>query len=140
MTTANRQTRRAAKSKARKGKTRKVVPIKAQQGLALTDNERLTMENLTLKLSLAYQQMKAEQAPLLAQREHVGQEIGKRLGVEIGAYNINLDNGLLEPQNGGPSDPGDIPQPNQTTDEDPADPPTDETPGDDEEISDDGSS
>ena len=95
--TANRQQRRSTASKARKTKG-KVVPLNAQEGLRLTDVERLQMENLTLKVSVIQSQTKEQTAPLLAQREQLGFEIGERLGLKIGDYNINLDTGLLELQ------------------------------------------
>lgn len=86
-------------------KQHKVVPLNAQQGLKLTDDERLRMENLTLKVALIQSQAKEQSTPLLAQREAVGKAIGDRLGIEIGAYNIDLDKGTVTPQNGGPADP-----------------------------------
>ena len=104
--TANRQKRRAEKAKARKGKAKSnVVPIKPKAGLVLTEVERLQMENLTLKMQVIQSAAKEQMAPHLARREQIGSAVGERLGIEIAAYNINLDSGMLEPVNGGPADP-----------------------------------
>lgn len=113
MTTAKqrKQMRRAGRKvggtrpKVGSSKQHKVVPLNAQQGLKLTDHEQLRMENLTLRVALIQSQAKERSAPLLAQREAVGKAIGDRLGIEIGAYNIDLDKGTVTPQNGGPADP-----------------------------------
>ena len=81
----------------------KVVPLKARVGLVLTEDERLRMENLVLKMQLVQQSLDKKIAPLIALRDAIGAEAGKRLGIEIQAYEVNLDSGVLTPINGGPA-------------------------------------
>ena len=82
-----------------------VVPLRAKKGLRLSEDERLRMENLSLKMQLieqtAAQRVALKIAPMLEARKAIGDEIGERLGIEVTAYEANLETGELTPINGG---------------------------------------
>ena len=70
--------------------------------LALTDSERMAMENLTLKLTLIQRNAEQQAAPIAAAREDLGRAIGERLGIDMTAHTIDLDTGAIAPRNGHP--------------------------------------
>lgn len=111
-TKGNRKTRRAVASAARKGKTpENVVPLRAKAGLKMTEDERLRFENFTLKLDAVQARATAEASIHVAQRVELSKRIGKRLGVAMDAYNVDLETGELIPVNGGPEQAAAPPRP-----------------------------
>ncbi len=80
-----------------KPKTDTVVPIRAPAALSLTEDERLRIENFTLKAQIAQDGAMMKIAKLRQKVDAVGREAGKRLGIEILDYVIDLGNGELTP-------------------------------------------
>lgn len=85
--------------RARKAAEKNVIQIPTKKSLLLSEDECLRMENYTLKLQIIQEAAEKQAAPVLLQRAALGDKIGKRLGVDLGAYSIKLDTRELVPLN-----------------------------------------
>ncbi len=105
-------------SQARKTRRQnKVVPMIQRQGLKLTDDEQLRLENLSLKIQVIQQDANAKIAPLRALQYEAAIRACKRLGIEPEAYTLEYETGNVVPKNGGPEE-----QPKEATDADAGEP------------------
>ncbi|MCG8433503.1 MAG: hypothetical protein MJA83_05685 [Gammaproteobacteria bacterium] len=75
----------------------KVVPIRGKKGLKLTEEERLGLENCLLKIRIIQEEAQKNAAKFVARKEQLAAAIGKRLGIPMDAYNVNLETGDLVP-------------------------------------------
>jgi hypothetical protein len=97
-------TKSSAARKERSGRKKgKVVPMRQQQGLKLTENERVLFENYHLKFQLIQADAQRAADIVTAKRLELNKAIGERLGIAMDAYQVNLDSGDLTPINGGPT-------------------------------------
>lgn len=88
---------KASKARIRKKSEAKgeVVPIKPKKGLKLTEDELVRLENFQLKVQALQDKVVA---PVIAKQSALVQKVNKRLGVDISAYTVNWETGVLTPQ------------------------------------------
>lgn len=65
----------------------KVAPLK------LTEEERLRFENYTLKLRVIQHEAAKQAAVVVSKRMELAKEIGKRLGISMEGYTVNIKTG-----------------------------------------------
>ena len=61
--------------------------------LKLTEEERLRFENYTLKLSVIQHEAAKQSRVIVSERMELSEEIGKRLGVSMEGYTVNVKTG-----------------------------------------------
>ena len=75
------------------------------EALTMTEDERLKLENLTLKLTVMQTQFELQAAPVIAAREQLGRVISDRLGIDPEGYDFNIDTGLVTAKPEAPGQP-----------------------------------
>ena len=61
--------------------------------LKLTEEERLRFENYTLKLSVIQHEAAKQSRVIVSERMELSEEIGKRLGISMEGYTVNVKTG-----------------------------------------------
>ena len=61
--------------------------------LKLTEEERLRFENYTLKLSVIQHEAAKQSRVIVSERMELSKEIGKRLGISMEGYTVNVKTG-----------------------------------------------
>ena len=61
--------------------------------LKLTEEERLRFENYTLKLSVIQHEAAKQSRVIISERMELSEEIGKRLGISMEGYTVNVKTG-----------------------------------------------
>ena len=62
-----------------------------------TDDERLRVENLSLRLELIQKDANEKAAPVLLERRMLLNKIGERLGIDISQHQVDLQSGRVSP-------------------------------------------
>ena len=61
--------------------------------LKLTEEERLQFENYTLKLQVIQHEADKQARAVVSKRMELAKEIGKRLGISMEGYTVNIKTG-----------------------------------------------
>lgn len=69
---------------------------KAKKELKLTNEERLSIQNINLQRQLLEHQLDSQAKKLDSQQVEVTDTVNERLGIDLTQYSINLDTGLLK--------------------------------------------
>lgn len=96
-------TRASQSRRDRKSALKNVIQMPGKNGLKLNEDERMRLENCTLKLRSIQDTADKQAAPVFLQQNKLVEKIDKRLGISLAGYNINLDTGDLTPRKSDPA-------------------------------------